>query len=177
MTNPAEVPDFSNEPIDVSSIPVLDETSFVPMHPNFLRVSLIGRGIFASIVFIVGIVVAVLVPSGWWIPLLVTAVVVLLAGVSSALKKLEVRNIAYQVREHDLSYRSGILVKTVETVPFVRVQHAKISQGPIQRRFGLATLEVNSAGPDLYIHGLGADDAEKLKVLVVERAGELTEES
>jgi membrane protein YdbS with pleckstrin-like domain len=64
----------------------------------------------------------------------------------------------------------------VETVPFVRVQHARISQGPIERSFGLATLEVNSAGPDLHIHGLPADDAERLKIVVVERAGDLAEE-
>lgn len=165
-----------NEPIDVSKIPRLDEDFFLAMHPNFLRVSLIGSAIFAAVALVVGISVAFLVPSRPWIPLLVMTVVLLLTALTAGLKVLEVRNIAYQVRDHDLSYRSGVLVKTVETVPFVRVQHARISQGPIQRSFGLATLEVNSAGPDLHIHGLPAEDADRLKVLVVERAGELAEE-
>ena len=117
-----------------------------------------------------------IVQSRPWIPLLVMAIMLSLTAVTAVLKVLEVRNIGYQVRDHDLSYRSGVLVKTVETVPFVRVQHARISQGPIQRSFGLATLEVNSAGPDLQIHGLPAEDAERLKVVVVERAGDLAEE-
>ncbi len=148
----------------------------MPMHPNFLRVALIGRALFAAIVIVVGVVVAIGVPSQSWIPLAVAGGLLVLTALGAALKVLEVNNIAYQVREHDLSYRSGVLVKTVETVPFVRVQHARIRQGPIQRAFDLATLEVNSAGPDLHIHGLGSDDSEKLKLLVVERAGELSEE-
>lgn len=176
MTDAPGAADFSNEPIDVADIPTLDASAFVSMHPNLLRVALIGRGVLAAIAIVVGAVVATLVPSRSWIPLLVAGVVIALVALSAALKVVEVRNIAYQVREHDLSYRSGVLVKTVETVPFVRVQHARISQGPIQRRFDLATLEVNSAGPDLHIHGLGSGDAERLKVLVVERAGELIEE-
>jgi membrane protein YdbS with pleckstrin-like domain len=166
---------FSNEPVDVTGLPNLDSGSFVSMHPNFLRVTLIGHGTFAIIA--IGTAAAVLVASRSWIPLLVMGALLLLTGLSASLKTIEVKNIAYQVREHDVSYRSGVLVKTVETVPFVRVQHAQITQGPVQRRFGLATLEVNSAGPDLNIHGLPAPDAERLKVLVIERAGALVEES
>lgn len=167
---------FSNEPIDVAGIPILDQAAFVPMHPNFLRVALIGRAVFAVVVLIIGVVVSILVPANSWIPLAVMGVLILLTAIGAALKVLEVNNIAYQVREHDLSYRSGVLVKTVETVPFVRVQHARISQGPIQRAFDLSTVEVNSAGPDLHIHGLGSADAERLKLLVVERAGDLDDE-
>ena len=86
------------------------------------------------------------------------------------------RNIGYQVREHDLSYRRGVLTKTVSTVPFVRVQHARVTQGPVERAFGIAKLAVNSAGPDLHISGLSFDDAERLRAIVVERAGDLIEE-
>lgn len=168
--------EFSNDPIDLSGVPQLDDDAFVPMHPNYLRVSLIGRGLFAAIVVIIAVVVAVLLPEGRWIPLAVAGAILLLTAIGVALKVVEVRHIAYQVREHDLSYRSGVLVKTVQSVPFVRVQHAKINHGPIQRMFDLASVSVSSAGPDLHIHGLGHDDAERLKSLVVERAGALDEE-
>lgn len=137
---------------------------------------MIGSAVWAAIVLIAGIVVAVAVPEYKWIPLLVAGVVLLLTLISVVLKRLEVKNIAYQVREHDLSYRHGVLIKTVQTVPFVRVQHAELIEGPIQRKFGLATLNVNSAGPDLSIDGLGTEDASRLRALVVERAGELTED-
>lgn len=146
------------------------------MHPNFLKVSMIGSAIWASVVVIAGVVVAVFVPEFKWIPLVVMAGLLLLTLIAVVLKRLEVSNIGYQVREHDLSYRHGVLIKSVQTVPFVRVQHAEMLEGPIQRKFGLATLNINSAGPDLSIDGLGTEDATRLRALIVQRAGELNEE-
>lgn len=168
--------DFVNEPVPADDLPRLDDANFVAVDPNLLRVSMIGRAIFAGVVVVAGVVIAVIVPSRSWIPLAVMAGVLLLTAASAALRIVEVRNIAYQVRTHDLSYRSGVLIKTVSTVPFVRVQHARIRQGPVQRRFGIATLEVNSAGPDVHIHGLAIETANRLKALVVERAGDLRED-
>lgn len=173
MSDPA----FSNEPIDVSSIPKLNDEDFVAVDPNYLRVSLIGYGIWAAVVVAAGIIVAVLVPEYKWIPLVVMGGVLLLTAIGAVFTVLGVKNIGYQVREHDLSYRHGIFSKSVETVPFVRVQHARITQGPVQRAFGIAVLAVNSAGPDLHIAGLSSDDADRLRALVVERAGELVEET
>lgn len=167
---------FSNDPIDVSSIPRLRDEDFVPVDPNFLKVSLIGYVIWTIIVLAIGIAVSALVPENGWIALVVMGVILALTALAVVARILGVKNIGYQVREHDLTYRQGVLVKTVETVPFVRVQHARVAQGPIDRLFGLSRLAVNSAGPDLNIAGLAFDDAERLRSIVVERAGELTEE-
>lgn len=167
---------FSNEPIDVSGIPQLRDDAFVPVHPNLLRVALIGRGIFATIVIAIGIAVTALSDMDVWIPIALSGGVLALIMLSVVLKILEIKNIAYQVREHDLSYRNGLLVKRVQTVPFVRVQHAQMRQGPVERLFGISTLGINSAGPDLAIAGLGVEDATRLRALVIERAGELIEE-
>ena len=167
---------FSNEPIDVSGIPQLRDEAFISIHPNLLRVALIGRAIVASLVIAGAILVTV---AGDVDPLILWVIVgglLALMVVSVVVKILEINNIAYQVREHDLSYRNGLLVKRVQTVPFVRGQHAQMRQGPIERLFGLATLGINSAGPDLAIAGLGVEDAKRLRALVVERAGNLTEE-
>ncbi|MGI9604833.1 MAG: PH domain-containing protein [Acidimicrobiales bacterium] len=167
--------DFSNPVVDVRGLPRLAETDFVGLHPNLLRVSLIGRAIFAVIVILVaGIAASQIDPS--WIPIAVGAGVLALVCLSAALRSLELRHIAYQVREHDISFRHGVISRRVETLPFIRVQHARVNRGPIERSFGLATLQVNSAGPDLTIPGLSADDAARMKDLIVERAGALVEE-
>ena len=165
--------EFSNPPIDLAGVPQLDDADFVPLDPAYLRVALIGHAIFAGIVVIAGGVLGAMVG---WIPVAIAGGILLLVALSALHSVVNVRNIAWQVRQHDLSYRSGVLVRTVETLPFVRIQHARISRGPIERRFGLAKLHINSAGPDLSIAGLSADDADRLKGLVVERAGELTED-
>lgn len=169
-------PAFSNDPIDVSTIPRLLDEDFSPVDPKYLTVSLIGYGIWAVAVIVVCSVLATVLPNNNWIPLAVLAGLLFLTALSVIGTILGVKNIGYQVREHDISYRHGVLTKTVSTVPFVRVQHARVTQGPVERLFSLAKLAVNSAGPDLHISGLAFDEAERLRALVVERAGELTEE-
>ncbi len=84
---------------------------------------------------------------------------------------LEARRLAYQVREHDLSLRSGVISHRVETIPFSRVQHVSVGRGLVERSLGLATLEVSSAGPDIAVPGLAVGDAERIKQVLAERAG------
>ena len=167
---------FSNDPIDVSTIPRLRDEDFSPVDPKYLTVSLIGYGIWTVMVIVICSILATVLPDNNWIPLVVLAGLLFLTVLSVIGTILGVKNIGYQVRQHDLSYRHGVLTKTVSTVPFIRVQHARVTQGPVERLFGISKLAVNSAGPDLHISGLAFDEAERLRALVVERAGELTEE-
>lgn len=165
---------FENPPVDVAGLPVLEADDFVGLDPNYLRVSLLGIGGVASIASVVCILVASQVERSW-IPLLVLLGILVILGLSALARVIEVRHIAYQVRAHDISFRHGVISRRVETLPFIRVQHARLNRGPIERKFGLATLQVNSAGPDLRIPGLPAVDAERLKSLIVERASALVE--
>ena len=96
---------FTNEPIDVSSIPTLDEDHFVGVDPKYLQVSLIGSAIFAIVVIVGCITVGVLLSSYKWIPYVAMASMLVLTALGAVLKVIEVRNIAYQARDHDLSYR------------------------------------------------------------------------
>lgn len=75
----------------------------------------------------------------------------------------------YVVREKDISYKSGLLFKKTTTVPFNRIQHLEIDQGPVSRFFDLAVLSVFTAGnssDDLKISGLKKDQAEKIKEFI-----------
>lgn len=166
--------EFANPPIDVSGLPTLDQSGFVPLHRNYLLVSFTAMGLFAVLVAITGTIVSTRVGEAW-IPILVMVVLLGLVAVIAVARTLEVRHIAYLVREHDISYRSGVIGRRVETMPFVRVQHARVVRGPIDRAFGLAKLQVSTAGPDLTIPGLLAADADRMKELIVARAGDVIE--
>ena len=52
----------------------------------------------------------------------------------------------YLVDEGGLRIRRGVFWRTVIWIPISRVQHTDFTQGPVQRRFGLATLTVHTAG-------------------------------
>jgi len=174
------VADLINEPIGADSLPRLQDDRFEPVDSNWLRVSLLGMSLFGGAVTACGVTAWLVIANRGgrdsWIPLVAAGALVALTAISALIRVVEVRHIGYQVRNHDISYRSGVLVRRVSTVPFVRVQHAQIRQGPVQRHYGIAMLEVNSAGPDLKIHGLPVDIAEQLKALMVDRAGDLSED-
>jgi membrane protein YdbS with pleckstrin-like domain len=56
------------------------------------------------------------------------------------------RHLRYLVEEDGLCIRRGVFWRTVIWIPITRVQHTDVSQGPVQRKFGLGTLTVHTAG-------------------------------
>lgn len=160
---------FSNEPIPTDHLPRLTDDAFVPVDPRYLRVRLTGVALAATVVTIGTVMTAMqaarMVPS-----LLIGGGVLLVLVLIAVVRVLQVRRLAYQLREHDLSLRSGVIIHSVASLPFSRVQHVNVHRGPIERSVGLATLQVSTAGPDISIPGLARADAERIKLLVTERA-------
>lgn len=52
----------------------------------------------------------------------------------------------YALSEDRLRVVRGYLFRVDTVVPFVRVQHIDVSQGPIERMFGVSTLTIHTAG-------------------------------
>lgn len=76
------------------------------------------------------------------------------------------------VREHDLTYRSGFFKRETVTVPFNRIQHSEIAQGPVARAFDVCTLKLYTAGnsgANLRVSGMDVERAKRLRQLLDER--------
>ena len=76
--------------------------------------------------------------------------------------------------DNDLLLSKGKLWHTFTVVPYGRVQYLDVSQGPIERRYGLKTLRLHtaSASVDAKIPGLDADLADELRARIARRAKE-----
>jgi uncharacterized protein len=61
---------------------------------------------------------------------------------------IEYRHTSYRVDEQGIEIRRGVYWRRIVNVPRSRVQHTDVSQGPLERRFGLGTLVVYTAGTD-----------------------------
>jgi membrane protein YdbS with pleckstrin-like domain len=59
------------------------------------------------------------------------------------------RRASWRLDARGLEIRRGVVWREVVNVPRSRVQHTDVSQGPLERRFGLATLVVHTAGTEL----------------------------
>lgn len=103
--------------------------------------------------------------------LIITA---LIEGVFSILTAIY-RNFAdpkkgYNVREQDISYKSGLIFNKVVSQPILRIQHVELKRGPVDRKLGLAKLHVFSAGGAMHtfeIPGLSLNDAEHLRQFIL----------
>ena len=56
------------------------------------------------------------------------------------------RNSSLRVDDEGIEIRRGLLFRSIITVPKSRVQHTDVSQGPFERRYGLGTLQIFTAG-------------------------------
>ncbi|MBN1240742.1 MAG: PH domain-containing protein [Gammaproteobacteria bacterium] len=56
------------------------------------------------------------------------------------------RHLGYRVDGTGITIRQGVVWRTQSSLPKVRIQHTDVSQGPLQRRYGVATLKLYTAG-------------------------------
>jgi uncharacterized protein len=61
---------------------------------------------------------------------------------------IDYRHTFYRVDQEGIEIRRGVFWRVVINVPRSRVQHTDVAQGPLERRFGLGTLVVYTAGTD-----------------------------
>jgi membrane protein YdbS with pleckstrin-like domain len=73
---------------------------------------------------------------------------------------------SYRIDEGGLEIRRGVYWRTITNVPRSRVQHTDVSQGPLERRYGLGTLVVHTAGTmhsQVNLAGLDFDVARRIR--------------
>lgn len=69
----------------------------------------------------------------------------------------------YEVREEEVELEEGIFFKTRTLVPMIRVQHVDTVQGPILRKYKLASVLIHTAATAHEIPALEEDEAEELR--------------
>lgn len=91
------------------------------------------------------------------------ALFVVVAALGAGLARAKVRRTHWKLDERGLQVRRGLVWKHELLVPRSRVQHLDIERGPIERRFGLATLVVHTAGTRMHaLRQPGLRDADAL---------------
>ena len=127
------------------------------LDPRSIQVQRIAGAIFTAIVSVAllfgGTVATVAVEDRpAWVPwallVLWLAASILLAWHAYRWPPLEYRHTSYRVDGLGLEIRRGVYWREVIHVPRSRVQHTDVSQGPVERRYGLGTLVIYTAGTD-----------------------------
>lgn len=171
---------FQNITIDINQLPKAEEVEFQYVSPKYKKVQLIVTSIISLGIAIAGGTGALgmdgFMMYGW----LGTAGLIL---VFFALRTWFVYAAypwkGYALREKDVIYRTGLLWRKVVVIPFARIQHGELSEGLLDRMFGLKKLRIYTAGgssSDLSIPALPRERAEQLRRYLMERVIEEAEE-
>ena len=115
-----------------------------PLDPAFVTTTRIASAL-GLLPFVIGAGVpefAKVMPSG----IFIVPVLVLYAFMAFVVPARKYRHWGYDMGTDRLRIVRGYMFYRDTVVPFGRIQHIDVDQGPIDRRYGLATLTVHTAG-------------------------------
>ncbi len=164
-----------NRQIWPDDIQPVDDLSFVPLEGTYVKV-LMAR---ISLIYILLMACALMIllfaeSNGGWILLGAECALAIAfaANVALARKIYDIRG--YALRDKDISYRGGLFLTTVTTIPFSKIQQVSIRMNPISRIFGLCYLDIingsQAISNRITIPGLPREQAERIKSLLINKA-------
>ncbi len=167
---------FSNQNISEQSIPSLQALNYQPLTPIYLKTSRLVSLVSTMCLLLI----LMIVQKQNFVPLpdhlndifsyLIFAIAIIgllhyLYVVLAYKKKF------FAMREQDISYRCGLIFQKTVTQPILRIQHVELKRGPIERKVGLACLQVFSAGGVAHtfeIPGLLLESAESMRQFILD---------
>jgi len=165
----------NGQPISVSD-------QFWKVDPQNILVERISGLIFASVLLLVALIGLAIFWFGqggleggfntiWFVVAIPVAVILLsLFAFAIVWPPMTYQRASWRLDAEGLEIRRGVLWRHRVTVPLGRVQHADVSQGPLQRPFGVGTLTVHTAGTQhasIPLEGLTYSTAIELRDLIV----------
>ncbi len=123
---------------------MVPHSSLKPIHPDYLHVMRMASAIWAVVILIAAALAwfQLIIPSGF----IVLAIMILLAIWVWLVPMKRHARLAFDIGADRMRVTSGYLFFTDTVVPFGRIQHIDVDQGPLERGYDLATLVVHTAG-------------------------------
>ncbi|WP_298154809.1 PH domain-containing protein [Flavobacterium sp.] len=161
---------FTNNKLDTKQLPRFEAVELTKLHRFYWKVVLINTLI---VMIIVGIVLGVASYNlEEWIDyqMEISTGYVAFTALLVFFLRLGFRKKAFAFREHDVIYRRGVIATNTIVIPYNRVQHVSLHEGFVSRMFGLAKVEIFTAGggsSDIEIPGIEKVEAENIKQLLM----------
>jgi hypothetical protein len=161
---------FENLEVNLDELPDFKSVELNSVQKRYKKLIWINEGLVFILLFALPIVAFFFEPVPIWIPIVVLSILSLVL----ALRATEIEKgfplRLFGIRQFDIIYQSGFFYFTETVIPYNRIQHVEIKQGPLSRFFNLYSLRLYTAGAssgDLIIDGLDKETAQKLKAKVL----------
>jgi uncharacterized protein len=165
---------FLNPQIEVDTLPRIGEIHYEKIQKNSFYVDLIVLAIISLIVIIGAIFLVIFNETvRHYYFYLFSAIIVILSFMYLVDIK-GFKHIGFALRSHDIIYKHGWLWRSIVAIPFNRIQHIEVHQGPIDRIFDLSSITLYTAGgSDVEIEGLSPEQAESIKAYIMSKNQDL----
>lgn len=144
--------------------------SWHQISPRYVVSQFVQNGIFIALLVAVALVVGIVLEQAWvWIPV---GVVIAITLITLIILPRQAKALGYMLRKDDVVFRRGILWQRMVAVPYGRMQLVDITQGPLDRAFGVSQLKMVTAAATtgVQIPGLSQEAAEALRDTLIEVA-------
>ncbi len=163
---------FSNTVLPLEEIPQIEPTDFQPLEDDYLWLRISSWCLLYLIIGGVATLTVFKSEAAWWM-ILGPVILLFLFTMFVEIKGFKIKG--FSLREKDISFKRGLLFYSMTTIPFNRVQHCEVTQGPLARLFDLASVKVYTAGgssSDLSIGGLTKERAQNLRDFITKLSAE-----
>ncbi|MEO8515416.1 MAG: PH domain-containing protein [Flavobacterium sp.] len=161
---------FINTTIDVATLPKFEEVQFNLLHPNYWKVTLINWFIIFLVIGIGAGAALYSIPELFQFQSAISIAYIVLLFLVIFFSRISFKKKGFAFRTHDVLFRHGIIATNTIVIPYNRVQHVALHEGLISRYFGLAKIEIFTAGgnsSDIEIPGIAKEQAENIKQLLM----------
>lgn len=169
---------MTNQQINFEHIDRVDQLTYEPLSPQYLKVQYIGA-IIAYLISITAPILFYFMADDFTYKPIITIVaeciILLVATINLCLLPKALAYKGFAIREHDITYRSGIIFPSTVTIPFCKIQQVSIQQNPISRLFGLYSISIVNGAQllaETNIPGLTEEKANEMKAILIEKIKE-----
>ncbi|WP_127845709.1 PH domain-containing protein [Psychroflexus aestuariivivens] len=169
---------FENIELPITDLPDFKTVNLNGVEKSYKKIIWINTALIFLLLFAAPIVFLILDFLPIWIPITVLTIVSVIFTFQAIEIEKGFPRKKFGIRQHDIIYQNGYFYFKEIVVPFNRIQHVEVKQGPLSRIFKLYALKLYTAGAssgDLVINGLSKDNAQKLKSKVLAKTSDIDE--
>ena len=162
---------FTNQIIDLDNLPKMESIDFIKIHPDYWKIILINYFLLILLVTTATSIFVYFNQEKFLLFIsLIFSVLALFLALLFGIYRISFLKKGYAFRNHDVVFRQGIIATNTMVIPYNRIQHIALHEGILARKFGLAAIEIFTAGgdaSDITIPGIKKQQAESIKQLLM----------
>jgi hypothetical protein len=151
-------------------------SEFKALNKKAINCMRLAAAVFFVITLIISIILSIFLWEVKWLVISLSVLLVIELIFVIFIPIIRYKRYKYRITDEEIDVIEGFIWITRRIVPIERLHKIEISQGPIDRMYKLAKVEVTTAGGDVTIRFLEREKAEEIAATLKNRINEIVRE-